>query len=71
VGHWAGKDRRQRAGRHATTFTATSERFGAAADGTSGFTGHLLEALKFAATASEGQIATVNAYLTRKYGLQF
>ena len=45
--------------------------FGAAADTTNGFTGHLLEVLKYTATLSEARISTVNAYLTRKYGLQF
>jgi hypothetical protein len=59
-------------GTTATTFTAAAvPQIGAAADGTNGFSGHLLEVMKFKVKASEGQISTVNAYLTRKYGLQF
>jgi len=58
-------------GSTATTFTAPSVlQFGAAADGTNGFSGHLLELIKFKLVASEAQVSTVNAYLTRKYGLQ-
>ena len=56
----------------ARTYTNTGAFFfGAAADTTNGFTGHLLEVLKYTAALSEAQISTVNAYLTRKYGLQF
>ena len=59
-------------GTTATTFTAAAvPQFGAAADGTNGFSGHLLEVMKYGIKASEAQISTVNAYLTRKYGLQF
>jgi hypothetical protein len=55
----------------ARTYTNTGAFvFGAAADTTNGFTGHLLEAIKYTAALSEAQISTVNAYLTRKYGLQ-
>jgi len=58
-------------GTSATTYTATTMQFGAAADATNGFSGHLLEFIKYNVAASEGQISTVNAYLTRKYGLMF
>lgn len=58
-------------GSSATTYTATGYWFGnAAAGGSNGFTGQLLEVIKYAAAASEAQIATVNAYMQRKYGLQ-
>jgi len=58
-------------GTTATTFTESAKWFGAAATGSSGFVGQLLEALFSPILATEAQIATVNAYLTRKYGLQF
>lgn len=56
-------------GTSSTTYTAAGVQVGAAADATNGFTGHLLEVLKYKTAASEAQTGTVNAYLTRKYGL--
>jgi Cellulase (glycosyl hydrolase family 5) len=59
-------------GTAATTYTASGNlQFGAAHDGTNGYSGHLLEQLKYDLNLSEAQISTVNAYLTRKYGLMF
>jgi Cellulase (glycosyl hydrolase family 5) len=59
-------------GSSATTYTATGYWFGdAAAGGANGFTGQLLEIMKFKLAANEAQISTATAYFQRKYQMQF